>query len=339
YTGWKPVPQLKSSRPPWVWVKKVKRNEHANQNLRHHEPGRRASRRCGGRGRAGLCFLRKERAEHDRSRRGQNHQTIAGNRLARWGFCECGRGTGFARHWGMRLGPAAVSRRRTAGILHAVRVDEHEGLSHPRRRIAEGTSPIPHRGLAARRIRGRKSRRHGRKIQLGPGRRGAKIRQTHFPGWRTDAGKCRRRRTHGATIWRGRCQRRGIVTREKGPRQSARVHRQRPPGGEKMKRIAVFCGSNKGTRAAYAEAAENLGRQLARRGIELVYGGGCVGLMGILADAALKNGGHVIGVIPEKLVIKEVVHEKLPDLRVVKNMHERKALMAELADGFIALPG
>jgi uncharacterized protein (TIGR00730 family) len=106
-----------------------------------------------------------------------------------------------------------------------------------------------------------------------------------------------------------------------------------------MKRIAVYCGSNKGTRPAYAEAAENLGAQLARRGIELVYGGGCVGLMGILADAALKNGGHVIGVIPEKLVLKEVVHEKLPDLRVVKTMHERKALMAELADGFIALPG
>jgi len=106
-----------------------------------------------------------------------------------------------------------------------------------------------------------------------------------------------------------------------------------------MKRIAVFCGSNKGIRAAYAEAAENLGRQLAKRGIELVFGGGCVGLMGVLADAVLQNGGHVIGVIPQSLVIKEVVHEKLPDLRVVKNMHERKALIAELADGFIALPG
>lgn len=108
---------------------------------------------------------------------------------------------------------------------------------------------------------------------------------------------------------------------------------------EQVKRIAVYCGSNKGTRSAYAEAAEKLGSHLARRGIGLVYGGGCVGLMGILADATLKNGGHVIGVIPEKLVIKEVVHEKLPDLRVVKTMHERKALMAELADGFIALPG
>ena len=106
-----------------------------------------------------------------------------------------------------------------------------------------------------------------------------------------------------------------------------------------MKRIAVYCGSNKGARPAYAAAAEQLGTQLARAKIELVYGGGMVGLMGIVADAVLKHGGHVIGVIPEKLVIKEVVHEKLPDLRVVKTMHERKALMAELADGFIALPG
>jgi len=106
-----------------------------------------------------------------------------------------------------------------------------------------------------------------------------------------------------------------------------------------MKRIAVYCGSNKGVRPEYAAAAEQLGTLLAREKIELVYGGGCVGLMGILADAALKGGGQVIGVIPEKLVLKEVVHLKLPDLRIVKTMHERKALMAELADGFIALPG
>ena len=106
-----------------------------------------------------------------------------------------------------------------------------------------------------------------------------------------------------------------------------------------MKRIAVFCGSQKGTRPEYAAAAERLGELLAREKIELVYGGGMVGLMGIVADAALENGGHVIGVIPQSLVIKEVVHEKLSDLRVVKTMHERKALMAELADGFIALPG
>jgi uncharacterized protein (TIGR00730 family) len=106
-----------------------------------------------------------------------------------------------------------------------------------------------------------------------------------------------------------------------------------------MKRIAVFCGSNKGARPAYTEAATRLGELLARKNIELVYGGGMVGLMGAVADAALKNGGHVIGVIPQSLVIKEVVHERLPDLRVVKNMHERKALIAELSDGFIALPG
>ncbi len=106
-----------------------------------------------------------------------------------------------------------------------------------------------------------------------------------------------------------------------------------------MKRIAVFCGSNIGGRPEYAAAAERLGGLLGREKIELVYGGGMVGLMGIVADAALKNGGHVIGVIPQAMVIKEVVHEKLPDLRVVKNMHERKALISELADGFIALPG
>jgi uncharacterized protein (TIGR00730 family) len=106
-----------------------------------------------------------------------------------------------------------------------------------------------------------------------------------------------------------------------------------------MKRIAVYCGSNQGARPEYGAAAEALGIGLAREKIELVYGGGMRGLMGIVADAVLAHGGHVIGVIPEKLVIKEVVHEKLPDLRVVKTMHERKALMAELSDGFIALPG
>ena len=106
-----------------------------------------------------------------------------------------------------------------------------------------------------------------------------------------------------------------------------------------MKRIAVYCGSNKGARPEYATAAEQLGTLLAREKIELVYGGGGLGLMGLVADAALKHGGHVIGVIPEKLVIKEVVHEKLPDLRVVKTMHERKALIEEMSDGFIALPG
>lgn len=106
-----------------------------------------------------------------------------------------------------------------------------------------------------------------------------------------------------------------------------------------MKRICVFCGSNPGKKPVYAEVAETLGRTLAERRIELVYGGGCVGLMGVVANAALRHGGHVIGVIPKALEIKEVVHEGLPDLRVVKNMHERKALLTELSDGFIALPG
>ena len=106
-----------------------------------------------------------------------------------------------------------------------------------------------------------------------------------------------------------------------------------------MKRICVFCGSSKGSKPVYAQAAQLLGSTIAQRGLELVYGGGCVGLMGIVADAALKAGANVIGVIPEALVIKEVVHENLPDLRIVKSMHDRKALMAELSDAFIALPG
>jgi uncharacterized protein (TIGR00730 family) len=106
-----------------------------------------------------------------------------------------------------------------------------------------------------------------------------------------------------------------------------------------MKRICVFCGSNKGVRPIYTEVAETLGRLLAEKGIELVYGGGCVGLMGAIANSALRHGGHVIGVIPKALEIKEVVHEGLSDLRVVRNMHERKALLGELSCGFIALPG
>ena len=88
-----------------------------------------------------------------------------------------------------------------------------------------------------------------------------------------------------------------------------------------MKRIAVYCGSQRGARPEYAAAAAALGALLGREKIELVYGGGMVGLMGVLADAVLQHGGHVIGVIPEKLVIKEVVHEQLPDLRVVNSMH------------------
>ncbi|OZM75115.1 Rossman fold protein, TIGR00730 family [Amycolatopsis antarctica] len=104
-------------------------------------------------------------------------------------------------------------------------------------------------------------------------------------------------------------------------------------------RICVFCGSATGNGTRYAEAAAALGELLAGRGIGLVYGGAKVGTMGILADAALAAGGEVIGVIPEKLMTVEVGHDALTELHVVADMHERKAKMAELCDGFIALPG
>lgn len=104
-------------------------------------------------------------------------------------------------------------------------------------------------------------------------------------------------------------------------------------------RIAVFCGSSPGARSCYTDAAVSLARYLAARNIGIVYGGGNLGLMGALADAALEAKGDIIGVIPESLGRKERAHTGLPDLRVVRSMHERKALMAELADAFIALPG
>lgn len=106
-----------------------------------------------------------------------------------------------------------------------------------------------------------------------------------------------------------------------------------------MKRICVFCGSNNGSNPQYPKAAEETGEFLANHGIELVYGGGRVGLMGRIADTVLANGGKVIGVIPEQLATREVAHGGLTELLVVGSMHERKALMAELSDGFIALPG
>jgi hypothetical protein len=106
-----------------------------------------------------------------------------------------------------------------------------------------------------------------------------------------------------------------------------------------MKRVCVFCGSSQGLRPAYKEAAQAMGEALALRKVGLVYGGGNVGLMGIVADAALAAGGEVIGVIPKALVAKEIAHASLTDLRVVGSMHERKALMAELSDAFVMLPG
>jgi len=106
-----------------------------------------------------------------------------------------------------------------------------------------------------------------------------------------------------------------------------------------MRRLCVFCGSSEGDDPVYRDAAQALGRMLAAEGIGLVYGGASVGLMGAVADAALEAGGDVIGVMPRALFEKEIAHRGLPDLRVVGSMHERKALMAELADGFVALPG
>ena len=105
------------------------------------------------------------------------------------------------------------------------------------------------------------------------------------------------------------------------------------------RRLCVFCGSAHGRNPAFTTAAQELGRELARRGIGLVYGGATVGLMGVLADAALGAGGEVIGVIPESLMAREIGHTGLTKLHVVGSMHERKALMAELANGFVALPG
>lgn len=106
-----------------------------------------------------------------------------------------------------------------------------------------------------------------------------------------------------------------------------------------MKSICVFAGSNAGTKTEYTRAARELGRRAAERGLRVVYGGGRVGLMGELADAALGAGGEVVGVIPEALLRKEVGHGALTDLRVVDTMHERKALMSDLSDAVIALPG
>ena len=106
-----------------------------------------------------------------------------------------------------------------------------------------------------------------------------------------------------------------------------------------MKRVCVFCGSSVGNNEIYTEFAEAMGRLLAAKGIGLVYGGGHVGLMGVIADAVLASGGEVIGVIPQALADREIAHGGLTDLRVVDSMHTRKALMAELSDAFIAMPG
>jgi uncharacterized protein (TIGR00730 family) len=104
-------------------------------------------------------------------------------------------------------------------------------------------------------------------------------------------------------------------------------------------RLCVFCGSSPGHRPEYSAAARTLARALVERGIAIVYGGGSVGLMGVLADSALAMGGEVVGVIPRPLASRELAHTGLTELHRVSSMHERKAMMASLADGFIALPG
>lgn len=106
-----------------------------------------------------------------------------------------------------------------------------------------------------------------------------------------------------------------------------------------IQRLCVFCGSSIGRDPAFAVAAQALGRAIARAGIGLVYGGASVGLMGVVADAALAAGGEVVGVLPRSLFERELAHKGLSELRVVGSMHERKALMAELSGGFIAMPG
>jgi len=106
-----------------------------------------------------------------------------------------------------------------------------------------------------------------------------------------------------------------------------------------MKSVAVYCGSSSGNRPEYTQQAQEMGRELARRGSTLVYGGGCVGLMGTIADAVLAEGGKVIGVIPGFLADKELAHKGCTELHIVETMHQRKLLMADLAEGFVAMPG
>jgi uncharacterized protein (TIGR00730 family) len=106
-----------------------------------------------------------------------------------------------------------------------------------------------------------------------------------------------------------------------------------------MRRLCVFCGSSVGGREAYADQARQFGAAMVRRGLGLVFGGGHVGLMGVIADAVLAAGGEAVGVIPQALVDKELAHSGLSTLHVVTTMHQRKALMADLSDGFVALPG
>jgi len=117
------------------------------------------------------------------------------------------------------------------------------------------------------------------------------------------------------------------------------VFRRLDYNGAMLRSLAVFCGSSPGAASIYRETAGEVGRLLGERAIRLVYGGGHVGLMGVVADACLNAGGRVVGVIPQALADREVAHRGLTELRIVGSMHERKAVMAELSDAFLALPG
>lgn len=113
----------------------------------------------------------------------------------------------------------------------------------------------------------------------------------------------------------------------------------RTPANHRIERLCVFCGSSSGNNPVFTSAAEHLGRELSAAGIGLVFGGGRVGLMGLLANAVLATGGRAIGIMPKSLVEKEIAHTALTELRVVSSMHERKALMSDLSDAFALLPG
>lgn len=124
------------------------------------------------------------------------------------------------------------------------------------------------------------------------------------------------------------------------PSAPSRIHLDfEPMPRSALRRVCVFCGSNPGARPEYARAARELARELVERGLGLVYGGGNVGLMGIVADAVMEAGGEAVGVIPDALMAREAGHRGLTELHVVRTMHERKAMMADLADAFVALPG
>jgi len=187
-------------------------------------------------------------------------------------------------------------------------------------------------------------RRRGSRRRFSARVRGVAAEGTEFPFVDTDIGPAGRRATPTETravAKRGRSSENrracGKVRTRFVRRCAGRTTQQ--AGDDGVKAVCVFCGSNSGALPEYRAAAEMLAREIVADGCTLVYGGGKVGLMGVIGDAAMAAGGRVIGVTPRRLVEKEVAHTGLTELRVVDSMHERKAMMAELSDAFIALPG